>query len=281
MTNNLFLNAVNGFAINANKLNISSDSSARYSPAHIHDLCEIYVNLSGNVSFVVEKNLYCILPGDIIITKPYEYHHCVYNDDSDHLHYWILFSSKENPDLFRFFTDRKRGTNNLIRLPKNICEQFIAVCEKFVATSPQKTITALSSFFEILSYIEQGLQKYSVSDANNNMPPHIRKILSHINQHFATINNISKLASDFNISITTLERYFKKYLATTPKKYLDNKKLSNACMMLRQNYSVTEACFESGFDDYSHFIYIFKKNMKITPLKYKKDLSPSEKTQVN
>ena len=78
MTNNLFLNTVSGFAVNANKLNITQDSPARYSPAHIHDLCEIYVNLSGNVSFVVERNLYKILPGDIIITKPYEYHHCVY-----------------------------------------------------------------------------------------------------------------------------------------------------------------------------------------------------------
>ena len=78
--------------------------------------------------------------------------------------------------------------------------------------------------------------------------------------------------SKLDISITTLERYFKKYLSMTPKRYLEDRKLSQACMLLRQNYSVTDACYESGFDDYSHFIAIFKKNFGITPLKYKKNI---------
>lgn len=272
MTNNIYLNSITEFTINANKLNVTNASPIRYSPPHIHDLCEIYVNLSGNVSFMVEKNLYTIMPGDIIITKPYEYHHCVYNDESEHLHYWFLFSSKENPELFKFLTDRKRGTNNLIRLPKDISEKFLSLCEKLVTTNPKHLITVISCFFEMMSYIEQGLLEYNVSEANNNMPPHVSDILSYINQNFATINNINELATYFDISITTLERYFKKYLAITPKRYLEDKKLSNACRMLRQNCTVTEACFESGFDDYSHFIYIFKKNFKTTPFKYKNNL---------
>lgn len=276
MTNNLFLNSTTGFTINANKLNVTSSSPVRYSPAHIHDLCEIYVNLSGNVSFMVEKSLYTIQPGDIIITKPFEYHHCVYNDSSDHLHYWFLFSAKENPDLFSFITGRKRGTNNLIRLPQEDSLKFLTLCEELFTANSQSYITALSCFFRMMSYIEQGLQKYNVSEANNHLPPHVSGILSYINKNFASIDNIRALASEFNISITTLERYFKKYLAITPKRYLEDKKLSNACRLLRQNLSVTEACFESGFDDYSHFIYVFKKNMKTTPLKYKKNISYTE-----
>ena len=124
----------------------------------------------------------------------------------------------------------------------------------------------------MLSYIEQGLEKYNVSDMNHNMPQNINNILNHINKNYASIKNINALAAEFNISITTLERYFKKHLSITPKRYLEDKKLSNACLMLRQNFSVTEACFESGFDDYSHFIAIFKKNFNTTPLKYKKNI---------
>lgn len=272
MTNNLSIRNIHTFSVNVNKLNITCSSPARHSFPHIHDVCEIYVNLSGNVSFMVEKNLYSILPGDIIITKPYEYHHCIYNDDSDHLHYWIMFSPAENPEFFKFLLDRRRGTNNHIRLPENILDKFVSLCEKLTTVAPNHSVSTISYFFEILSYIEQGLQKYNVSNVNNNMPENINLILSHINRNYATIKNINNLAAEFDLSITTLERHFKKYLSITPKRYLEDKKLSNACQMLRQGATVTDACFESGFDDYSHFIATFKKIFHTTPLKYKKNI---------
>jgi len=272
MTNNIKICGVNPFSINANKLNTTKYSAERRSTPHIHDVCEIYVNLTGNVSFIVEKNIYSIKPGDIIITKPYEYHHCIYNDDSDHLHYWIMFSSHENPELFDFFLERERGTDNLIRLPADISDEFLSLCEKITKINPMHRISSMSLFFEIISYIAKGLAKYNVQDANKNLPANVSTILNYINKNYYKINNINKLAADFHISIATLERYFKKHLSMTPKRYIEDKKLSHACMLLRQNYSVTEACFESGFEDYSHFITIFKKNFQTTPLKYKKNM---------
>ena len=271
MTNNLAIDTIHTFTINANKLNVTKGSPVRQCLPHIHDLCEIYVNISGNVSFMVEKNLYSIQPGDILITKPYEYHHCIYNDNSDHLHYWIMFSTTENPELFDFLLKRRRGTNNHIRLPEEITKQFVLLCEQLTAVNSKDNLTAISCFLRILSYIKQGLQKYNVLNESN-IPEDLNNILSYINKNYATIKNINKLAADSNISIATLERYFKKHLAMTPKRYLEDKKLSNACRMLRQGYSVTESCFESGFDDYSHFIATFKKVFHTTPLKYKKNI---------
>ena len=60
--------------------------------AHVHDCCEIYINISGNVSFMVEKNIYSIKPGDVIITRPYEYHYCINHSDEKHNHICIFFS---------------------------------------------------------------------------------------------------------------------------------------------------------------------------------------------
>ena len=271
MTNHLIIEPIQRFSINANKLNVTSQSPARHSMPHIHDVCEIYVNISGNVSFMVEKNLYSIQPGDILITKPYEYHHCIYNDDSDHLHYWIMFSTSENPKLFDFLLKKRRGTSNHIRLPKNTADQVIALCEQLTTVNPENNITSIHCFFEILAYIEQGLQKYNVSNETN-MPENVSNILNYINKNYTTVKTIQELTSVFDVSIATLERYFKKYLAMTPKRYLEDKKLSNACKLLRQGCSVTAACFESGFDDYSHFIAAFKKAFHTTPLKYKKNI---------
>lgn len=272
ITNDLQIRGVNPFSINVNKLNVDVNSPVRNSAPHIHDACEIYVNLSGNVSFVIEKNIYNIRPGDIIIVKPYEYHHCIYHDDSDHLHYWFMFSANENPEIFDFFLNKKRGKNNLLRLPEDISKRFLELCEKLTNINPNYRISTMAVFFELASYIAKGLNQYNIKEVNENLPQSVNEILEYVNKNFAEIKNINKLASDLYVSVTTLERYFKKYLSTTPKRYLEDRKLSNACMLLRQNKSVTEACFESGFEDYSHFITVFKKNFNTTPLKYKKNI---------
>jgi len=272
MTSSISFPSVNKFELNISKSNTSVTSPARKTSAHIHDTCEIYVNLKGNVSFMVEKNIYPIRHGDIIISKPYEYHHCIYHDSGDHHHYWITFSSVENQELFAFFLNKKRGENNLIRLPEDILNEFLNICDRLAHADPKNSLEVTSLFFALLSYIENGLNNYNVEQTSSHIPQSFLTILDHVNKNYTSIKNVNEIADTFGISITTLERYFKKHLDMTPRRYLEDKKLFNACKLLRTNYSVIDACFESGFTDYSHFITIFKRNFDTTPLKYKKNL---------
>lgn len=272
MSNNLTVESIHRFQINAEKINLTKDSPERESLPHIHDWCEIYVNLSGNVSFMVEKNLYAIRSGDVIITKPYEYHHCIYNDDSDHLHFWITFSAEENTNLFRFFLDRKRGTNNLIRLPEPIRASFLGYCDTLAHIAPGDTLALSACFLSLLALLAQGLENYAIDDVNTGFPQKFTRILSHINKNYSAIESIQEVADEFDVSIATVERYFKTYLHITPKHYLEDKKIARAGRLLRQNSSITDACFESGFNDYSHFIAVFKQKYGMTPLKYQKHL---------
>ena len=272
MNNNFMMESLNPFFVNVSKINVTASDADRKTSPHIHEYCEIYVNLTGNVSFVIEKNIYSVKSGDIIITKPYEYHHCVYHDNSDHLHFWLMFSVNENPELFKFLTEKKSGHSNHIRLSEEKRQKFITHCENLTQNSPENRISQMAVFFKILSYIEEGMEKYKVSNTNVSLPKSLKNILDYINKNFASIHTINEVADKFYISISTLERHFKQYLSMTPKRYLEDKKLQNACLLLRQNASVTDACFESGFDDYSHFITIFKKKFDVTPLKYKKSI---------
>ncbi|MBQ8342333.1 MAG: AraC family ligand binding domain-containing protein, partial [Clostridia bacterium] len=41
---------------------------------HIHDHCEIYVNVSGSGTFMVENSFYPVTRGDMILTAPNEMH---------------------------------------------------------------------------------------------------------------------------------------------------------------------------------------------------------------
>ncbi len=272
MNKNFMMPSLHPFWVNVSKINVTASSAERKTTPHIHQYCEIYVNVTGNVSFVIEKNIYSVQSGDIIITKPYEYHHCVYHDNSDHLHYWIMFSVDENPELFKFLTEKKPGHRNHIRLSEEKKKKFLNHCEKLTQINPEECSSSVALFFNLLSDIGEGIEKYKVSNTNISLPNSLKNILDYINKNFASIQTINQVSDKFFISISTLERHFKKYLSMTPKRYLEDKKLQNACLLLRQNSSVTEACFESGFDDYSHFISVFKKKFGITPLQYKKSI---------
>ena len=67
---------------------IDAESPFNTNETHIHKECEIYVNLSGDVFFEVENHIYPVSRGSVIITRPYEYHHCVYRTNELHAHYW-------------------------------------------------------------------------------------------------------------------------------------------------------------------------------------------------
>ena len=62
---------------------------------------------------------------------------------------------------------------------------------------------------------------------------------------------------------------FRKYLKTSPKSYLETKRLAYSRILLRQGKSVVDACAESGFSDYSNYIRLFKRRFGITPNKYR------------
>lgn len=231
--------------------------------SHIHDQCEIYINLSGKVAFMVEGHLYPVERGDCIITRPLEYHHCVYREMVPHEHYWILFSPKGNEHLLAPFFERPKGIGNRI-VPTNK-ERLLKLCQTLEnATSPLDQYTV---FFRILQYLQEG-----DAPKETDLPPALEESLARINEKFKEPLSIEGLAREQYLSISTLERQFKSHLGVSPNEYIRQKRLAHAATLLQENVPVSQAAAESGFADPSQFIALFKKQFGKTPLQYKKSL---------
>lgn len=72
-------------------------------------------------------------------------------------------------------------------------------------------------------------------------------------------------------SLTSFKRDFITIFKTTPGKWLARKKLEYARHLLETtDKNINELTFESGFENPSHFIRIFKQAFKLSPLQYKK-----------
>lgn len=248
---------------------IDKNSANNVFPSHVHNECEIYINVSGDVSFVVENTVYPIIPGSVIITRPGEYHHCVYHSDALHRHFWILISADKMNGLLTRFYDREAGRDNMLILSgarfKELSELCYEICENKASDND-----SLYRFFKLIHLINIAeVAEVKMDEEATVMDRALNFINSNIGENIL-IKDISDAAF---VSVSTLERYFEKNLHTTPSSYLKKRRLALSADLLLGGASVTEACHRSGFSDCSKFIELFRKHYGLTPLKWKKEAS--------
>ena len=254
------------FEMTATYIEIDSRSPLNVYDDHIHNECEIYINLSGDVSFAVENSVYPVMPGGIIITRPLEYHHCIYHTNKLHKHFWILFSAAGNERLFDIFYKRELGKNNLLMLPADKTEELFSLCHR-LTDGCEDEAEKYYRFFKLINLLNNA---NAVNALDNSVGDSIIKAINCINNNLSRHISVTEIARECNVSVNTLERRFLQELNISPCAYIRKKRLANAAKLLSEGRSVTEAAELSGFADCSNFILLFKKAYKITPLRYKK-----------
>ena len=241
--------------------------------AHIHSFCEIYVNVSGNVSFMVENNVYPVSSGDIVISRPNEVHHCIYHEDCVHEHYciWISAAGELMKDMTTVFFDRTAGEGNLISMSDEDKAKLFEYLKVFCVENDaviRRDAATLSAFFGILGLVEQNKAKTIPARQH---PELMRDILLYIEKHFTGSCKVEEVAEAFFISRSALGGMFKKYMNLSPSKYIEAKRFSYAKSLLAKGENVQKVCDACGFSDCSYFISAFKKRFSITPYQYLKN----------
>jgi AraC family transcriptional regulator, exoenzyme S synthesis regulatory protein ExsA len=93
-------------------------------------------------------------------------------------------------------------------------------------------------------------------------------------QNFAYNLKVEEFARLCHMSLSTFKKSFKEYYHTTPAIWLKDKKLDRALhQLLTSDLSISQISFESGFEDTSHFIRVFKQKHGLTPLQYRQKSS--------
>ncbi len=249
---------------------IDKDSEYLEGP-HIHDCFEIYMNISGDVSFLIDNNLYPVKRGELAFSKPNVFHHCVYNKSCTVEHFVLWIHAKEDSEIFHFTA--KKNFSPLFSADEQTKNMLISLFYQLYAAYKSKAACAklfqTAYLLQILSIINSGKNLFNI-DETQLLPPDFNRLLTDIDKNFLNFHTAKDLAEHAFVSTATLNRWFKNYLQLSPKRYLEAKKLSYAKKLVAQGQSITEAGLNAGFYDASHFISIFKKNFGFTPFKYKK-----------
>lgn len=249
-------------------VDLDAVSPLNHNESHIHRECEIYLNLSGDVAFEVENHIYPVSRGSVIITRPYEYHHCIYRSNEQHCHYWIMFSAEYGAEFLKMFFQRQKGKGNLILLGE---EQLVQICDVLEELLKEETdiLRRRINFLRIFDILRRGVYGEEI-DSGEGMPEDVSKVIRYMEDHLAEDMTIQTLSHVGNVGVTTLERHFKECFHASPFAVLRRKRLFYSMECLRDGDSVSDAAVKSGFPDYSNYIQLFRKQFGMTPLQYRK-----------
>lgn len=250
------------------------DSPIHRSDSHIHKEYEIYVVLSGDVSFEVENKIFSVSRGSVIITKPYEYHRCIYHSKKPHDHYWITFSTDGEDEYLKMFSNREKGYGNLINLNEEQLAELCVILETLLkkdtlAITQQINYLRIFDLFQTVGYVK-------TQNTTTNVSQIVLTAIKYMDMHLTENITAKQLSAVCNVSVNTLERHFKSELGISPLAMLRKKRLIESIEYLHNGDTVSQAAIKCGFPDYSNYIQSFRSLFNMTPLQYKKNIKKKQ-----
>ena len=91
-----------------------------------------------------------------------------------------------------------------------------------------------------------------------------------IDSNYARKIDLDNISDEAYFSKFHFIRLFKSIYDKTPYQYLTQVRIENAKYFLRRDYSVSNACFQVGFDSITSFTGLFKKHEGKTPSEYQR-----------
>jgi AraC-like DNA-binding protein len=147
-----------------------------------------------------------------------------------------------------------------------------AVRKKILELTELSGPAKLSCFLGILDTLAQSeeYQFLASQDFAPALPPEnetrIDRVCTWINRHYAEEITLPEAAALINMSVSAFSRFFKRAMGKSFTDYVTELRLSHACkLMLETDVSISEAAFQSGFNNLSNFNRRFLERKKVSP----------------
>jgi AraC-like DNA-binding protein len=136
-------------------------------------------------------------------------------------------------------------------------EQLISLLEVFQILATSNEVTALNEQdTSIKLFLDDRIRMGSV--------------YKYIHANYDTHPDVNEIAASVHLSTAAFCRYFKKQTKMTFTDFVNQYRITQARTLLLKDMSVSEACYEVGFESLSYFNKLFKKLTGENPSVFKK-----------
>lgn len=248
---------------------------------HHHDFYELYLFLSGDVSYVIESRNYQLLPGDLLLISPSELHQPLISPQRQPYERVVLWINRAHlrqlssvhTDLTACFEQARSGGGNLLRLDSMGQETVRSAMECLLdETATQRYGSDLAADCQLTRLLID-LHRMQLDVARAQVPrgitdPGITDVINYINEHYGEPLTIDLLAARFFFNKYHLSHAFKRVVGTSIHRYITQKRLLIARQMLADGRTPADVYHICGYADYSNFYRAFKNEYGVSPKTY-------------
>lgn len=181
-----------------------------------------------------------------------------------------FFEKPEMFDIKSFLKNSERGLD----LTGTLGEDMVSDLKELLGLTGFEGISKLLNILHKLS-VTNDYQYISSSNYTNthkiSETERMRIVHEYVLKHFKENINLSTVASLSNMTEAAFCRYFKSRTNKTFSDFVKEIRIGNACKILQdENKSISQTCYESGYNTVSNFNNQFKSLKGVSPLQYQK-----------
>ena len=236
-------------------------------PQHWHSYFEIEIILSGTGKYIINDIEYDISKTNVFFLTSTDFHYLEIDDETELINISFDETMVDEKDLGQlvFHNTKKAYTFTADEYERIVKASDVLRHECEIEGDCRK---------QLLQYILKCLLRKSgerYADAvKYEHSRGIKNAIVYMEMHFKEKLTLEAIAAEAGYNPTYFSELFAKLTGETYIEALTKLRLGYAKTLLANGFSVSDACFLSGFGSLSNFLEVFKKNCKMPPSEYRK-----------
>lgn len=235
------------------------------SSKHYHQLFEIYYMKKGSCSYFIDKRVFNVSTGDLVLIPEGVIHKTNYNA-KPHARLLINCSSHYIPSAVQGYISKLVYLYRNDKATPKIEEIFEKIEEEWTSPDEFTDDAILYLVHSLFFTIARNHNKFANKPSGNAL---IEKCVREIQENFMHRISLSDTAKRYSVSPEHLSRTFKKQTGFGFNEFVTLVRLQKAEEMLKNENgkSISEIAFACGFNDSNYFSDKFKKAYGTVPSK--------------
>ena len=221
--------------------------------SHCHTQFEMIAVAEGDVTVTLEDQGYRLTKNQVMMIPPLFYHSVNTNSRGKYRRMTVLFTVDAIPKAWR---GESIEQGRVAEISGSDIERIREISQKENPSFYAPLITSL--MIQMLYNVLEKKQLHAEPVADEFLQKTLRYIDEHLNQKIT----LDELARHTARSKSSFCHMFEKKMNISPKQYILQKKLALASKLIDEGVPHTVAAMRVGFDYYSNFYRLYRKNIK-------------------
>jgi YesN/AraC family two-component response regulator len=229
-------------------VNVKSVSTIESAPINYYDLTFV---LKGEMTYIVNGKKHILEENDAVLIPPSAIRERVGSNQN------VKYVS------YNFTVNDGSELPSAVHLKGIISHDIRSLCQIFSASHVSDIYSTREKVINLLNYILLEINDAVQLESNNK---HIIDIIKFINEHISEPITLSTVSESVNLAKEYVSHIFKKETGKTVTDYINERKMMIAKeMLLASHYKLPEIAERLGYDNYSYFSKLFKKQFGASP----------------